>query len=1374
MIEAGMRNFTLFPALLSAFSFFLVFPVPDLSPSSAFGDEPPRDESVTPTPLTKEEKDWLDDVAPLMTPEEKKVYVSLATPGQRTGFRDEFWSRRQRDSLHPPFGPNFKNLYERRLEVVKADYGGRKTDAGRIVLALGEPTNVIKIECAGVNIFRPIEVWVMQPVEGHMVPQRLIFFRDYESGPLRLWTPILGPEALLAPMERQSMDPHSGQLANASRDPQQMFNLRCGPRATEPSCDNECGVLWPTIIEMRNYGNLGAESFVASLAQIPAPPEGDWSQWRSRYIEGKTPESSPSSRTLTVAPAAPEASTTAAPISQEERRWIEEDVAPLASDQEKKVYLSLTAPHQRTRFQDEFWRVREKDGLKAPFGPGFRRRYEGRFEAATNKFNGWRSDAGRVVLAMGEPVAITSVDCTGIYRAMQVWTLAEAPGQAALRQLIFYRDFNGGPLKLWSPILGDDALLSPDQAAKGQSFARILGQNCDPAHPALSVCSGECASLLPAYEAVVRWSKLGSMNLVEAFTALPAPPENDWNQWKTQFVAAGSAPASTAPAVPAAAEIPTSPVRKLTRSDRSQLEKALPEKYREWLAEVDMIVTEREKDIFLQVKDSIERDKFIEEFWRRRSIDKDGVRTNFREIYRARIEYARENFKNLYSDASKVYVLNGPPDAIIPIDCAEVFVPIRIWYYERLEALRNKVYLIFYEPYGVPGDWKLWLPLDGIEKLSIRGAGYDPRAAENRCFETRTVQQAIAAENAVLGNGISGMAEATKMFVPPPVETEGIDRFLGLTTQMDAGATAIPVEKSFLFPEQKDGKIACDISVLLSRTDLALRDLGDQKFFDVDLIGEVVQNDRLLDNFKYRFDIPLEEVGGDKLPLTIRRYLYPGQYELRLKAADSNRKGEGRFVQAFRVPETPDAPTALMASASLTRNPGGAVPSGDFRPSAISILPPVRDILTGLQRFETKSAEGILAVDFYLDGTKIMTRTKGPFDADLNLGPLPRRHAIKVVAYDRQGRSVGEDELNINEGSESFRVKILAPRRGSSASGPTTVVADATAPEGHKISTMEFYSNNTKVATLFQPPWQQIVPFRKSGSLGFVRVVGTLDDGLIAEDVRYVNAPAYISEVNVDAVELYTTVTRGNRPIEGLTETNFKVFEDGKEQQIAHFEHVTNLPLTVGVAIDTSASMIENLPEAEKAAVDFIDATLGEKDRGFTMSFDDSPYTLCKLTNTRERLDRSFAGLRAEGSTALYDAIVYALYQYQGVKGKKALVLLTDGKDTSSKYEFDTLLDYVKKAGVSIYAIGLNISKAELEVKSKLNRMAEASGGSTFYIDNTKSLHNVYSQINSELRAQYLLTYYSTNPSTDNKWRHIEVKTSPTALLARTISGYYP
>jgi Ca-activated chloride channel family protein len=289
-----------------------------------------------------------------------------------------------------------------------------------------------------------------------------------------------------------------------------------------------------------------------------------------------------------------------------------------------------------------------------------------------------------------------------------------------------------------------------------------------------------------------------------------------------------------------------------------------------------------------------------------------------------------------------------------------------------------------------------------------------------------------------------------------------------------------------------------------------------------------------------------------------------------------------------------------------------------------------------------------------------------------------------------------------------------------------------------------------------------------------VRVVGILDDGSVAEDLRYVNAPAYVSEIQVDAVELYTSVSDHGRPVAGLTATNFKVFEDSVVQKVESFEFVKNLPLTVGVMIDTSASMLESLPEAQQAAMTFLDYTVGEKDRAFTISFDNEPYLLSKLTNRKEKLFRSLAGLRAEGSTALYDAIVYGLYQFTGVKGKKALVILTDGKDTASKFEFETLLEYVRKSGISIYGVGLKISGAELEVKYKLNKLAQVTGGQTFYIDSAKHLENIYRQINEELRSQYLLTYYSTNPGGKDRWRKVEVRVEPNNLQARTISGYYP
>ncbi len=199
-------------------------------------------------------------------------------------------------------------------------------------------------------------------------------------------------------------------------------------------------------------------------------------------------------------------------------------------------------------------------------------------------------------------------------------------------------------------------------------------------------------------------------------------------------------------------------------------------------------------------------------------------------------------------------------------------------------------------------------------------------------------------------------------------------------------------------------------------------------------------------------------------------------------------------------------------------------------PSAISLLPIAKEIVTGLQRFETKAAEGVKAVDFYLNGAKIMTRTKAPFDADLNLGPLPRKQTIRVVAYGAAGRSVGEDEYTVNEGREIFRVRIMTPEKGAKVTGPTKVVAAIAVPEGKTLQKLEFYTNESRVATLYQAPYEQTVNIKQTSSLGYVRVVGTLDDGAVAEDLRYVNAPQFVSEVTVDAVELYTTVTREGPP----------------------------------------------------------------------------------------------------------------------------------------------------------------------------------------------------------------------------------------------------
>ncbi|MEP7132326.1 MAG: VWA domain-containing protein [Acidobacteriota bacterium] len=1146
---------------------------------------------------------------------------------------------------------------------------------------------------------------------------------------------------------------------------------------------------------------------------------------------------------LAQAPPSPASPVPTAPISKkaalaampdDERKWLTEYVAPIILPNEEKLFLELPEPYQREIFKDEFWARRELSSLAFPMGPGYRQRYEELRQLADTTYDGWRNDAGRMVLRYGEPGSLDkAAGCDRMFRDLEIWTYTNLPGRGTMKQF-FYRPSSMAPRKLWTVGTRDSDVFQPGSCRK--TFDS-LANDCNPGMNASDTCSqvgSTCSAACDVYRAYSeirarQGSAVGGMS--EAAQILSPPPISTEGMDKVRDRFAGlatpkaksigvegpsgtteatapspsgtpTAPAaSSAPAEAAAAGTPapaagappagaaaaggkfTGPAparRKLTSKDVKELTAKLDTKYREFLQLVDLIITKDEKEVFLQIADSYQKDRFIESFWRRRSIDTSGIRTDYQHVYTDRVQLAKEQFRNLNNDRAKVFIINGSPDGIVPIDCQEVYVPLQIWYYDRLESLKSKVYLIFYQPMGM-GDYKLWTPLDGEMTLQVGGSagglsGAGGRRVDiTRCTEWRTVQQAISYTTAVLGSGPMSMAGSAKLFQPPIVETEGVDQVLSMTTEMAVGAAPLGVVKLVRFPEARSNKIGVDLSLLIPKKDLKPRDLGEEHFYNVDVIGEVVKGDRLIDNFKYRFDVPTGEVNADKIPVTVRRYLYPGEYKLVLKVSDGNQNAEGRISESLVVPEQPDplSPAELAARAA-----GRAViektKEVGFVSSAISLLPIAKEIATGLQRFETKVAEGIKAVDFYLNGSKVMTKTRAPFQADLNLGPLPRKHTVRVVAYGENGRAAGEDEYTVNEGREVFKVRILSPEKGSKAGGPTRVVAAIAVPEGKALQKLEFYSNESRVATLYQAPFEQTVNIRDSKSLGYVRIVGTLDDGTVAEDLRYVNAPAYISEVSVDAVELYTSVNDKGRPVSGLQASNFKVFEDGAIQKVESFEYVKNLPLSLGVMIDTSASMLESLPDAEQAAISFLDYSIGAKDRAFTVSFDNEPYILAKLTNRKDKLYRSMAGLRAEGSTALYDAIVFGLYQFTGVKGKKALILVTDGKDTSSKFDFDTTLEYVRKAGISIYGIGLRISGADLDVKYKLNKLANATGGQTFYIDSAKKLDAIYKQINEELRSQYLLTYYSTNPPGKEQWHKVEVKVEPTSLQARTISGYYP
>ncbi|HQQ79270.1 MAG TPA: VWA domain-containing protein [Thermoanaerobaculia bacterium] len=964
-------------------------------------------------------------------------------------------------------------------------------------------------------------------------------------------------------------------------------------------------------------------------------------------------------------------------------------------------------------------------------------------------------DRAVVFIASGPADARVTVRCPDLFRPVEIWTYLEHPTLGKNARILFYPETPTGSYRYWTVLEGEAALFPPSD--KTVSLADVEKN------------AGACADLavlVSAVKDIARRQGDNNGGLAER-GALAVP----------HFVP----PPGAKVEAPAPLLVSNKP---LTTKERKKLTAEAPERVRRFLDDVEPIITDVERDTLLKLTEDYQRDRFVDDFWKRRSTAPDGMRTPFRDIYEMRLAEAKRLFGNINTDMGRIFLLHGPPDGMRKIDCQDIYWPLQIWYYERIEELRmSKVLLLFYQQLGV-GDYRLWTPLDGQGALivgniagGLSGGPGGRRVDVTRCSEYRDVMAAVNTVAATFGT-IGGMKMADDLKTAAKPDVEGADRILQLTTDIPAGAAVLPIQRVFRFPELVGSRMRMELAVLLERESLTKKQIGEESFYDIDLVGEVVRDGRLVDNFRYRFDFPVSSVNGPFVPLTIERELYPGEYQFRVKVQDANRNAAALIKERLKVPDAPEAAmtaeekaareAAKRAVTELVENAGA--PRG-----SLSFLPIAREIATGLIRFEARASSNDIAfTEFFLNNTRVVTKRRPPFAADLDLGELPRKHVVKVIGYSKDGQAIAQDEMILNEGREAFRIRITSPAKGAALVGAVRVVADLAVPETKRLEKVEFYVNDRRAATLYQEPFQQVVDVPKSADLGFLRVVATLEDGQSTEDLRYYNAPKYLSEENVKAVELYTSVLAKGRPVTGLKKEAFQILEDGVPQDLDGFEIVTNLPLSLGIGVDTSGSMEESIVEAQKAAVEFLKSVMTKKDRSFLVTFDNEPQLVSRFTTDRDKLAQALAGLRAQGSTALWDALVYGLYQYQGTKGRKAYVILTDGEDRSSHFTFDAALDYAKKTGVAVYFIGLRIGSTQIDVRHKLGKIARETGGTVYYVDNAKGLARIYAEINEELRSQYLLSYVPQNKSLTTQWRRIEVKMTPSNLTARTISGYYP
>jgi Ca-activated chloride channel family protein len=270
----------------------------------------------------------------------------------------------------------------------------------------------------------------------------------------------------------------------------------------------------------------------------------------------------------------------------------------------------------------------------------------------------------------------------------------------------------------------------------------------------------------------------------------------------------------------------------------------------------------------------------------------------------------------------------------------------------------------------------------------------------------------------------------------------------------------------------------------------------------------------------------------------------------------------------------------------------------------------------------------------------------------------------------------------------------------------------------------------------------------------------------------------------IDLVSLNVTVTDGSgHYVLGLEQKDFQVFEDGAQQEVTFFNR-TNLPIALSILLDTSASMEDKLDKAQEAAIGFA-GRLRPQDLAQVIDFDSRVSIAQGFTSSVPDLDAAIRKTTAGGSTALHNAVYIALKELKKVQARgtdeirrQAIVVLSDGEDTSSLVSFDEVLELAKRSETAIYAIGLRGRDADRqrgfnEADFVLRQLAQETGGRVFFTRQIGELADVYGQIAEELSSQYTIGYTSRNPKRDGAWRRLVVRALVPSTTTRTKQGYY-
>lgn len=405
-------------------------------------------------------------------------------------------------------------------------------------------------------------------------------------------------------------------------------------------------------------------------------------------------------------------------------------------------------------------------------------------------------------------------------------------------------------------------------------------------------------------------------------------------------------------------------------------------------------------------------------------------------------------------------------------------------------------------------------------------------------------------------------------------------------------------------------------------------------------------------------------------------------------------------------------------------------------------------------------------VTVVVDGQTLTAGLGSPYHVIVDFGATAIEHKISITAKAPTGKRVQWQET-VNRGMLPLTVKVRpfdAQQR--------VFEAITTAPKDDPIQVVELWHDGKLVTSVSTAPYRFTVP-EPIYATGFVQITAKTVNGDEAADFWSAAGDVHVEELAVRTVPIFVSVVdRNGETRDDIDRSQFRIIDNNAEGKIIEFGKAFDQPISIALLLDSSASMTYSMKHAAKAATEFVQRSLRPGDRCSITAVQDVPRRRISLTDDREAIAKALDGITPTGQTALWDALSSAIRELQDEKRRRAIVVLTDGTDTSSMLtakEFDKV---ARQAGIPIYFIAYEGGSEDPKDLDRLNYFATQTGG--FVATATQqNLGARYAAIERDLRAQFAITYQVTDFSKTNEYRRVRVVIDSPKLEARTIKGYF-